>query len=162
MACQTRQNGRLRLTWRLPHLPVVGHDEQAEKAVDDGERHDQRVETVAQLLPLDENKEECQRKGETFSEQKYYLFLSISNFQKKPVALLAVHVTLYWQEEDWQEAHFAKICDVAFTEKFYCECDVAKSLRNGPRVISFKPRKPKVRVELRIIFYRLIFKMACV
>ena len=31
--------------------PVVRHDEHAEEAVDDGERHDQRVETVAQLLP---------------------------------------------------------------------------------------------------------------
>ena len=108
-----------------------------------------------------EQRRVSKKRGNLF-RKKILSFLSISNFQKKPVALLAVHVTLYWQEEDWQEAHFAKICDVAFTVKCYCECDVAKSLRNGPRVISFKPRKPKVRVELRIIFYRLIFKMACV
>ena len=43
-------------------LPVVGHDEHAEKAVDDGERHDQRVETVAQLLPSKEKKSVLKRK----------------------------------------------------------------------------------------------------
>ena len=71
-------------------LPVVGHDEHAEKAVDDGERHNQRVETVAQLLPSKEEKK-CIKK-ETLSE-KYLI-----SFQIKRV--------LCWQssgqcEEDW-------------------------------------------------------------
>ena len=38
-------------TQKFTHSPVVRHDEGAEEAVGDGEGHDQRVETVAQLLP---------------------------------------------------------------------------------------------------------------
>ena len=34
-----------------------------------------------------------------------------------------------------------RFCDDAFTVKFYCECDVAKSLRNGP-IISLPSLQP--------------------
>ena len=30
--------------------------------------------------------------------------------------------------------HSERFCDVALTVKFYCDCEVAKSLRMGPRV----------------------------
>lgn len=67
MARQPHQNGEL-TEWRLAHLPVVGHDEHAEEELDDGERHDQRVEAVAQLLPLEGNKEDW--KGRNLHEKK--------------------------------------------------------------------------------------------
>ena len=36
-----------------------------------------------------------------------------------------------------QKAQSERFCDVALTVKFYCDCDVAKSLRMGPRILPF-------------------------
>ena len=49
----------------------------------------------------------------------------------------------------WKEAenrpHSERFCDVALTVKFYCDCDVAKSLRMGPRY----------GVNLEVLVYQL-------
>ena len=56
----------LLLPHALTHSPVVGHDKRAEEAVDDGERHDQRVETVAQLLSEESRKNNTWQINEFF------------------------------------------------------------------------------------------------
>ena len=42
--------------------------------------------------------------------------------------------TLSSMETYNQRSHSERFCDVALTVKFYCDCDVAKSLRMGPHV----------------------------
>ena len=43
------------------------------------------------------------------------------------------------KSDDLLRPHSERFCDVALTVKFYCGCDVAKSLRMGPRESGLPP-----------------------